>query len=85
MNIVEAFKSGKRIKRDTWDYFLTQSQVLNGGLLPDAITADDWEVEQEPITLTREDAVLVYNCIRAMQMRKEPWSLEDFLEYLGFK
>ena len=54
MNIIEAIKSGKRFRRKSWtnrDYIKVNVSRLDLPL--DAIIADDWEVEEVPIQLTR--------------------------------
>ena len=54
MNIIEAVKSGRRIRRAIWgnDYgwFNFKNEYLQMG--DDDILADDWTVE--PLTITRE-------------------------------
>ena len=72
MNIIEAIKSGKRFRRKSWTSpknWLTEKGelALNHWLdLPvDSIIADDWEVESEPVTITREDFDAA--CGRAVQ------------------
>lgn len=61
MNIVDAFKSGKKIKRDTWDEYLTPSEVCAPGLLPSAIVADDWEVEEDRISKASKNFKKAWN------------------------
>ena len=59
MNIIEAIKSGKRLKRRGWDdyifiddaYFLKNPESLKKEFL----LADDWEVEVLPVLVTQED------------------------------
>lgn len=61
MNLIEAIKSGKRFRRKSWTSpknWLTEKGELNLNhcleLPIDAIIAGDWEVEQPPATITRE-------------------------------
>lgn len=58
MNIIEAIKSGKRFRRKSWkaNEMTWISQDL--GDLPLQLTrgdivADDWELKEEPVTITR--------------------------------
>lgn len=56
MNIIEAIKSGKRFRRIAWQTVDWVSQDY--GHLPlrmsrEDIVADDWEVEEVPVQLTR--------------------------------
>lgn len=77
MNIIDAIKSGKRIKRkadaiyvvvakheDTGALFLSHS---HGGyhtpyLSLDALLADDWEIEEEKRTITRAQFIDALEC-----------------------
>lgn len=52
MNIMEAIKSGKRFKRKGWDKFHSKSEYTIIDF--DILLADDWEVESEPVLITRE-------------------------------
>jgi hypothetical protein len=56
MNLIEAIKSGKRFRRTSWDsiaeWIDPRTDRLNISL--DAIIADDWDVEPQPVTITRE-------------------------------
>lgn len=52
MNIIEAIKSGKRFKRQHWEVFLYSQGDYN---FPSSdILADDWEVEDQAVMVTRE-------------------------------
>jgi hypothetical protein len=49
---MEAIKSGKRFKREGWDKFHSKSEYTIIDF--DILLADDWEIESEPGTITRE-------------------------------
>lgn len=53
MNIIDAVRSGKRIKRMYWanDEWLENDKVIP--LKRDDILADDWQVELRMVTITR--------------------------------
>lgn len=54
MNIVEAIKSGKRFKRNWWPYTGWMEPTGRFSFTVESITADDWEIESEPVLITRE-------------------------------
>lgn len=60
MTLIEAIKTGKRIRRKGWEqWHLDQDMTLNKlstlvAISRDDILAEDWEVEPTPITITRE-------------------------------
>ncbi len=55
MNLIEAIKSGRRFRRASQS---NQGPWYQGGsgirFYEDDILADDWEIEQTPVTITRE-------------------------------
>lgn len=61
MNIIEAIKSGKAFKRrssknwTSWPDQKFDGSLLLANLSADDISANDWEVESEPVTITREE------------------------------
>lgn len=57
MNIIEAIKSGKRFRRISWntnDWISQDCGHLHLKLKRNDIVADDWEIEQVAVTITRE-------------------------------
>ena len=53
MNIIEAIKSGKRYRRKTFHTtWFSMSDVVSWA--QSDILADDWEVEQVPVTVTED-------------------------------
>jgi len=68
VNIIEAIKSGKRFRRKSWTtrpwlWLEAQTEeVFNHHLeLPvEAITADDWEVEEAEVTINRSILAAVW-------------------------
>jgi hypothetical protein len=91
VNIIEAIKSGKRFRRKSWTSpknWLTEKGelALNHWLdLPvDSIIADDWEVESEPVLITRERFDAASNAVSDKLYRPNGWPVHitDFLEEL---
>ena len=59
MNIIDAIKSGKRFRRQgntSWySRMAAEYQTINiSAISREDFLADDWEVESEPVTITRE-------------------------------
>jgi len=54
MNLIDALKSGKRFKRKHWDTFYLNRQEW---FQRKDVLADDWEVESDPVTITRAQLV----------------------------
>jgi hypothetical protein len=57
MNIIDAIKSGKRFRRIEWsihDWIAHDRNDLPARLSRSDIIASDWEVENQPVTITRE-------------------------------
>ncbi len=54
MNIIEAIKSGKRFRRRGQPRYLELFHDIDLCLSAVDITADDWEVEDVPVPLTKE-------------------------------
>ena len=50
MNLIEALKSGKRIRQKSKEIWLEPKQGKYFSI--DHILSDDWEVEPEPVTVT---------------------------------
>lgn len=53
MNIIEAIKSGKKFRRKNKGAWFFNGEVYS--YTTDSILADDWEVESQPVTITRKD------------------------------
>lgn len=51
MNIIEAIRSGKRFKRKDWQVYYENQQTW---FSREDIVAFDWEVEDVPVTFTKE-------------------------------
>ncbi len=49
MNLIEAIKSGRRFKRKVWPHYPAENTFCQNDII-----ADDWEVESQPVTITRE-------------------------------
>jgi hypothetical protein len=52
MNIIEAIRSGKRIRRKSKGIWLEPKEGKYFSF--DHILADDWEIEEKPVAITRE-------------------------------
>lgn len=63
MNIVDAFKSGKNVRRKAWStgYFDPSAGGDQVTLTSSDILANDWEVEGSVVTLTVEDLSKAYD------------------------
>jgi hypothetical protein len=58
MNIIEAVKSGKRIKRKGWpnkNCWAQRDGYRMYRILEEDLLADDWEVEEKQVTITESD------------------------------
>lgn len=100
MTIIEAIKSGKRFKRKKDSFGIWIEAVMSDGnyfkgssslgLLPCEILADDWEIEEEKINLTKAQVIQSF-IIAAKENFKDKYKDPDrefmqlFLENLGFK
>ena len=57
MNLIDAIKSGKRFRRSSWHALRDWVRPISNMCLSipvDDILADDWEIEQTSVTITRE-------------------------------
>lgn len=54
MTLIEAVKTGRKIRRKGHDAWLGVTQLSRVSLSPEEILADDWEVEPTSVTITRE-------------------------------
>jgi hypothetical protein len=89
MNIVDAFKSGKSIKRPDWDHFVTIEDI--DGLIFEAMIADDWEIEEKVIPLTKTKVIEAWSKALKKWGAKMEYSngsittIEELLKELGFQ
>lgn len=82
MTIIEAIKSGRRLRRKDKPSFITIDSPDAPGyytitLEINDLLADDWEIEEEKVTVTREQVAL------AMGLRHA--SMDVVLHALGFR
>jgi hypothetical protein len=81
MNIIDAIKSGKRFRRIEWsihDWIAHDRNDLPARLSRSDIIASDWEVENQPVTITREQ----FDAAWDNSLKNEPrnnWELHAFL------
>jgi len=64
MNIIEAIKSGKRFRRKAWnidDWVSQDRDDLPLRFTRGDVKADDWEVEEKPVTITREQFIAAWD------------------------
>ena len=57
MNLIDAIKSGKRFRRSSWHALRDWVRPISNMCLSipvDDVRADDWEIEQTSVTITRE-------------------------------
>jgi hypothetical protein len=52
VNLIEAIKSGRRFKRKSEIAWMSDDQLYN--YVKADIIAEDWEIESQPVTITRE-------------------------------
>lgn len=94
MTLIEAIKSGKRFRRsDTlWLDVLQNAIVMTN--FPDKprfkfdindIIADDWEIEEEKIEITKIEAEKALRGLRLNILETEMIFVTDILRRLGFK
>lgn len=57
MNIIEAIKSGKNFKRKNKPHFLLNKRGSSGPFSLEDILAEDWEVEEETVKVTKSQVV----------------------------
>jgi len=58
MNLIEALKSGKRIRQKSKEIWLEPKQGKYFSI--DHILSDDWEVEEVAVTITRAQLIEAY-------------------------
>lgn len=62
MNIIEAMKSGKKYRRIGEERWYKAVENYPDYVFPmRAILADDWEIEQTPVTITREQFIAAWD------------------------
>jgi len=76
MNIQEAIKSGKRFRRPDWFEYCPAADLRNPDgyyeIWPDDLLADDFEVEEKSVTITREQFDAAWD--NALPMRRNGWT-----------
>lgn len=60
MNLLEALKSGKKIRRKEYEFWIQPPKEyglewLGKYWMHTEVLADDWEIEDEPLKITRKD------------------------------
>jgi len=63
MNLIDAIKSGKRFRRSSWHALRDWVRPISNMCLSipvDDILADDWEIEQTSVTITRDQLLRAY-------------------------
>lgn len=78
MNIIEAIKSGKKIKRSSYAMF---DYPHNFNFKTDDILSDDWEIQEKTITITESQ---FDEAVRHMQCSGIDERIKILKENLGF-
>jgi hypothetical protein len=60
MNLIEAVKSGKPLKRKGWTGYLKSDEIATQMIYKSDILADDWEIEEKKVTITRDQLFVAY-------------------------
>lgn len=90
MNIIEAIKSGKRFRRSNQlkDWYQASNTYANdrsiSNLLQSDILADDWEIEEEKIEITKAQLKVAVNYALIHMTGLRPIH-ETIAKELGFK
>ena len=74
MNIIEAIKSGKKYRlHGTEGWFHPPVEHLQNSVFFSVqhILADDWEIEQTPVSITREQFDLAFSKVISSRLVKE--------------
>lgn len=95
MNIIEAIKSSKRFRRASWnsrDWAEPhEAESVLRNTMFDALMAEDWEVEQQVISVTKTQICAAWAKALAKWSARPEFTaphmtpLPEFLEELGFK
>ena len=83
MNIIEAIKSGKRFKRKSEIAWMSGDQLYN--YVKADIIADDWEVEERKVTITRDQLYAALTKAELMQQSLDrfPVGVSSIYEYIA--
>lgn len=90
MTLKEALESGKNFKRRIDAYYCIPFHDKNQhrSFSTNDIIADDWEIEEEKIEVTKELAIAVFDKLLIQVYNTPEYYLSDrneFLKQLGFK
>ncbi len=89
MNLIEALKTGKRFTRKSWTESLGKtvwmSSVDGCNLLKKDILADDWEVEDEKVTITKSQLYSALHKARLLEQSfdKFPAGVSSIYEFIA--
>jgi hypothetical protein len=94
MNVIEAIKSGKRFRRASWnpkDWAQPhEAQEVLKNTMFQALIAEDWEVEQQVISVTKTQVCAAWSKSLAKWSARPEYTpphmtpLPEFLKELGF-
>jgi hypothetical protein len=82
MTLIEAVESGKPFKRTCWSSYERMDKRNILGLSTEDILADDWEIQEEKIEITREQLRWAYHEAPSDDPDKE---FSEMARLLGFK
>jgi hypothetical protein len=87
MNLIEAVRSGKPFKRKIWNNpsFYPSFELAVNELSSSDILADDWEIQEEKIEITRKQLRLAYNKVFSSVSGIETVCFKQLARELGFK
>ena len=82
MNLIDAVRSGERIKRRSWEQY-----HLAGALTftTSDILADDWQVEEPSVAVTYSQFWTAYRNIRFDPKKSEYDIVAELADHLGLK
>ena len=79
MNIINAIKSGKRVRRHGWERWHENNDIRE--ISRENLLADDWEIESKLVSITREQ----FNAAWGTSVKKydDYWFADILAEELG--
>jgi hypothetical protein len=88
MNIIEAVGSGRKFKRPEWSKYYSANQIVLVQLTSQDLLANDWEVEEKQVPITRSQFDKAWNIAHSETQfihedRREFAIYERLIEELG--
>lgn len=85
MKLYEAVNSGKPFRRKHQEYYLEFEVQTRIYFSLEDFTADDWEIEEEKVLLSRSQVLTVLKCFKDEAGSYSIDDFELFFKVLGFK